>query len=158
MGLKDAKGNIILEPINEKCSNLNGDIVELTDTAIKYKNAFSRFYGNTDILESYFSNIKTKQKAFLYDKSSAGIKCEMSGINAVFISRIFDTVLKRSLYGLKNFNNEILLPNIYKEIDNMDDTHLRVQIKDDLFGFVMLKHGCKYLSTIIYMGLMMVLH
>lgn len=136
MGLIDAKGNIILEPIYEKCSNLNGDIVELTDTAIKYKDAFSSFYGNSQILESYFLNIKTKQKAFLNDKSNGGIKCEMSGINGVFISRIYDNVLKRSFYGLKNFNNEILLPNIYKEINKMDDTHLSVQTKDDLYGFV----------------------
>ena len=126
MGLIDAKGNIILEPIFEKCSNLNGDIVELTDTAVKYKDAFSRFYWGTDILESYFLNIKTKLKVFLNDKSNAKIKYEMSGVNGVIISKIFDTVLKKSLYGLKNFNNKIPFPNIYKEIDKMDDTHLRV--------------------------------
>lgn len=126
MGLMDAKGNIVLEPIYESCSDVQGDFVSIKDG----------FFSNEHKNKPYAFNLKTKQVFFLQNEANININFQFSGIDGVLITRLYDPSNKSTRYGLGNFKNEILLPNIYKEIDKIDDGHLRVKTIDGLYGFV----------------------
>jgi hypothetical protein len=135
-GLIDATGKMIIQPIYEICSNVEGDIVELKDSSLVTKDPFYSYISGDKPKQSYFLNIKTNQKAFLNNEVNGNIKSELSGVGGLFITTDYDGVAKSSVHGLKNFNNQVLLPNIYKYIDKSDDDILRVQTKDGLYGFV----------------------
>lgn len=135
-GLIDATGKIIIQPIYEICSNVEWDVVELKDTALVTKDSFYSYISGDKPKQSYFLNIKTNKKAFFNNEVNGNIKSELSGVDGLFITTDYDDVAKSSVHGLKNFNNQVLLPNIYKYIDKSDDDILRVQTKEGLYGFV----------------------
>ncbi len=126
MGLIDTKGNIIIQPLYEKCSNVEGDYVSLKDG----------FYSNERKNKPYAFNSSSKKTFFLEDETNPNIDFQFSGIDGILITRLYDKTNSSSSYGLKNINNEILLPNIYKEIEKIDDNILRVKTKDNLYGLV----------------------
>lgn len=135
-GLIDAEGNIIIQPIYEICSNVEGDIIELKDTAVVYKDQFYGFLSGDKPKQSYFLNIQTRQKAFLNNEANGNIRSKLSGVGGLLVTTEYDDISKSSSHGLKNFDNQVLLKNIYKYIDKADNDILRVQTKEGLYGFV----------------------
>lgn len=134
-GLIDVTGKIIIQPIYEICSNVEWDVVELKDTALVTKDSFYGYLSGDKPKQSYFLNIKTGQKAFLNNGENGNIKLELSGVGGLFITTYYDNISKSNTHGLKNFNNQVVLSNIYKYIDESGDDILRVQTKEGLYGF-----------------------
>lgn len=137
-GLIDSKGNVVIQPIFESCSDVEGDVVELKDSVLPFKG----FYNIEGDKPNYFLNIKTNKKAFLNEKpnnSKIYVKSVQSGVAGLFLVSYYDNASNSSSYGLKNFKNEDMLPSIYKYIDKADEDILRVKTKDGLYGFIDVK-------------------
>lgn len=149
MGLMDAKGSIIIQPVYERCSDAVGDWVEVKDATEKKveekektkEERIATFYFDfkkEKIKPNYFINIRTQKKFEPYNSNYPTVSTEISILPNVFVTRFYDTANKKTYYGLKNSAGEIKLNPIYKNIDrgSHEDDILRVETTDGLYGFV----------------------